>query len=65
MTTTHSDPTTGPPIGSRDGYNLYIVRFVQVFETFRLPELKSLATLHGIELTIVDYSEHVGSIQFL
>ncbi|KAF2221175.1 tRNA guanosine-2'-O-methyltransferase TRM11 [Elsinoe ampelina] len=34
---------------------LYLVRFVQLHESFRLPELKALAEFHGIDLEVVDY----------
>ncbi|PSK55418.1 hypothetical protein B9Z65_2807 [Elsinoe australis] len=33
----------------------YLVRFVQLHETFRLPELQALADFHGIEMEVVDY----------
>ncbi|KAL2105349.1 hypothetical protein VUR80DRAFT_8522 [Thermomyces stellatus] len=34
----------------------FLVRFTQSHETFRLPELRALAELEGIDLTIKDYS---------
>ncbi|KAL5615678.1 hypothetical protein BROUX41_005710 [Berkeleyomyces rouxiae] len=37
----------------------FLVRFCQVHETFRVPELESLATLEGIELKIKEYRESV------
>lgn len=37
----------------------YLIRLVQVHETFRRPELESLARLHGIDLHIVEYSDDV------
>ncbi|KAI9816417.1 MAG: hypothetical protein M1832_005084 [Thelocarpon impressellum] len=33
----------------------YLVRLVQVHETFRLPELRALATLHDIPLEVLSY----------
>lgn len=39
----------------------YLVRFVQMHETFRRPELEALAILACIEMTIVHYSEDVCS----
>ncbi|KAF4547519.1 RNA methylase-like protein [Elsinoe fawcettii] len=35
--------------------DLYLVRFVQLHETFRLPELRALAEYYGIVLDVVDY----------
>jgi tRNA G10 N-methylase Trm11 len=40
----------------------YLVRFVQVHESFRLAELKALAVLHNVKLDIIFYSEYVCSI---
>lgn len=37
----------------------YLIRLVQIHETFRLPELQSLATLEGVALEIVEYSDDV------
>ena len=37
----------------------YLVRLVQLHETFRKPELESLALLHGIEMEILEYSDQV------
>lgn len=37
----------------------YLVRFSQTYETFRLPELQSLATLEGIDMKVVSYKEDV------
>ena len=42
----------------------YIVRFAQVHESFRLPELRALADLHGMNLDILHYSEYVCSIEY-
>jgi tRNA G10 N-methylase Trm11 len=39
----------------------YLVRFAQVHETFRKPELFALAELAGVELEIVDYQEEVSA----
>lgn len=38
----------------------YLIRFAQCHETFRLPEIQSLATLAGAELEIVSYNDHVS-----
>lgn len=40
----------------------YIIRLVQKHETFRRPELESLAYLAGIDMQIVDYSDEVRKI---
>ena len=37
----------------------YLVRLIQVHETFRVPELESLAQLEGVDLKIVEYSDDV------
>jgi len=37
----------------------YLVRLVQVHESFRKPELQALADLLGIDLEIVHYKENV------
>lgn len=37
----------------------YMVRFVQVHETFRIPELLALAKLADVELEIREYTEDV------
>ncbi|KAH6663871.1 hypothetical protein B0J14DRAFT_621431 [Halenospora varia] len=34
----------------------YMIRFTQVHETFRLPEIQALAVLEGIELEVLSYS---------
>lgn len=38
----------------------FLVRFTQVHETFRIPELESLAKLEGVNLTIKEYREDVS-----
>lgn len=38
----------------------YMIRFIQVHETFRLAEIKALAVLEGINLEIVSYNPNVG-----
>ena len=38
----------------------YLIRFAQSHETFRLPEVQSLAVLEGIDLEVVHYSLEVG-----
>ena len=37
----------------------FLVRFAQSHESFRLPELKALAAVEGIEMQVVDYSKYV------
>ena len=37
----------------------YLIRFVQVHETFRKPEIEALADLAGIDVEFLDYSELV------
>lgn len=37
----------------------YLVRFVQIHESFRIPELRALATLQRVELEVLKYSEYV------
>ena len=37
----------------------YLVRFVQMHETFRQPEIDALADLEGLEIDWVSYSEDV------
>lgn len=39
----------------------YLIRFAQMHETFRLPEVQALAALEGIDLEVVRYSLEVGS----
>ena len=38
----------------------YLIRFVQIHETFRRPEIQALATLAEINIELLDYSEYVG-----
>lgn len=38
----------------------YMIRFTQVHETFRVPEIKALAVLRGIDLEILSYSPSVS-----
>jgi tRNA (guanine10-N2)-methyltransferase len=38
----------------------YIIRFAQVHETFRQPEIQALASLHNIDLEIISYDETVS-----
>ena len=38
----------------------YLVRFVQVHESFRTAELKALAKIAGVEVEVVKYDEDVG-----
>ena len=40
----------------------YLVRMAQIHETFRVPELRALATIEGIDMEIVEYSDDVSSI---
>lgn len=40
---------------------LYLVRLVQVYESFRKAELEALADLAGIPLEFVSYDEDVSS----
>lgn len=40
----------------------YLIRLVQVHETFRKPEVQALATLAGVDLEIIAYSEIVSPI---
>lgn len=42
----------------------YIIRLVQVHETFRKPELEALAILADVNLEIVQYHELVCRDQF-
>jgi tRNA G10 N-methylase Trm11 len=37
----------------------YLIRLAQVHETFRWPELESLANVEGISLDLVEYSVEV------
>lgn len=38
----------------------YLIRFAQVHESFRRPEIQALAALAGIDLEIISYNEFVG-----
>lgn len=42
----------------------FIVRFTQSHETFRLAELKALAEVEGIELTVKEYRAEVSYFPF-
>lgn len=37
----------------------YLVRFAQLHETFRRPELQACATLAGVDIEIITYNEYV------
>ena len=37
----------------------YLIRFAQVHETFRQPELQALATMAGVDFEIVSYNKYV------
>ena len=37
----------------------YLVRFAQAHESFRIPELKAVAAIQGIEMKVIEYSEYV------
>lgn len=39
---------------------LFLIKFAQAHETFRIPEIKALAILENVELEVVDYSEEVS-----
>lgn len=41
---------------------LYLVRFLQVHESFRRPELDALARVTGVKYEIVDYRDSVSVI---
>lgn len=38
----------------------YLVRFVQVHESFRKPEIEALAVLANVDVGLLAYSERVG-----
>ncbi len=40
----------------------YLVRFSQSHETFRLPELESLAIIEGVDMKVISYSLEVRTI---
>ena len=42
----------------------YLIRLVQVHETFRRPELEALAKIYNIELEFIVYDEQVGFPNF-
>jgi len=42
----------------------YLVRFAHVHETFRKPELESLAALADVKLNVIHYSTTVGHLCF-
>jgi tRNA G10 N-methylase Trm11 len=37
----------------------YLIRFAQVHESFRRPELQALATMAGVDFEIVSYNQYV------
>lgn len=37
----------------------FIIKFAQIHETFRVPEIEALAIVEGIDLRIIDYNEKV------
>lgn len=39
----------------------YLVRFAQTHEAFRLPEIRALASLVGVDIEIVSYNDHVSN----
>lgn len=38
----------------------YLIRFVQMHETFRKPETEALAEIVGLRIEWISYSENVG-----
>lgn len=38
----------------------YLVRMAQIHETFRVPELRALARIEGIEMEVVEYDDDVS-----
>lgn len=38
----------------------YLIRFVQIHETFRQPEVEALAELKNIKFRWIDYADNVG-----
>lgn len=38
---------------------LYLIRLVQMHESFRLPELHALAAVNGLHLGVIEYDKHV------
>jgi tRNA G10 N-methylase Trm11 len=43
----------------------YLIRLIQIHETFRKPELEALAEIANIKMEIVFYSADVGSNLFI
>jgi tRNA (guanine10-N2)-methyltransferase len=43
----------------------YLVRFVQMHESFRIAELKALAKIAGVEIEVLKYDEDVGERIFV
>ena len=39
----------------------YLIRFAQVHETFRRPELEAIAVLADVDLEILEYTDDVGT----
>jgi tRNA (guanine10-N2)-methyltransferase len=37
-----------------------MIRFTQVHETFRLPEIEALALLENVDLEVLSYNRNVG-----
>ena len=52
-------PVQGPGHG-----HMYIIRLVQMHESFRKPELLALAELQGIDMKIVEYHKDVGEFYY-
>jgi tRNA (guanine10-N2)-methyltransferase len=40
-----------------------MIRFTQMHETFRLPEIEALSLLEGINLEVLSYSPSVGPLE--
>ena len=40
----------------------YLIRFVQVHESFRKPEIEALAVFHNIDIEWIQYDENVSDI---
>lgn len=38
----------------------YLIRFTQLHETFRLPEIQALAIVEGVDMSVVSYSLDVS-----
>lgn len=41
----------------------FLIKFAQAHETFRIPEIRALSILEGVDLEIVEYKEDVGRIR--